>query len=145
MKSMSWLALVVIAVATPPARGDGGPAEHDGVWLPTAATLGGQALPDEVLKSIKLELKGDAYTVTMGGRSDRGTCKWDAGSDPKAVDVVGSQGPNQGKTIPAIYEREGEVMRICYDLTGKARPREFKSPEGSQVFLVEYRRQSPRP
>jgi uncharacterized protein (TIGR03067 family) len=57
------------------------------------------------------------------------------------MDIAGAKGPNQGKTIPAIYELNGTMLRICYDLSGKSRPKEFKTLPASQLFLVEYKRQ----
>ena len=111
----------------------------DGTWLPSAAELGGKPFPDEVRKSIRLELKGDEYTVTVGTQPDRGTCKRDPTANPKSIDITGTEGPNKGRTILGIYERKGDTLRVCYDLSGKGRPAEFKTSEGSQLFLVEYK------
>ena len=99
--------------------------------------------PDEVRKSIKLEVKGDKYTVTVGKKPDRGTCKLNPSAKPKALDITGTEGPNKGKTILAIYERDGDTLRVCYDLSGKSRPAEFKTTAGTHLFLVEYKRQKP--
>jgi uncharacterized protein (TIGR03067 family) len=115
----------------------------EGTWLPSAAELGGKPFPDEIRKTIRLELKGDRYTVTAGTESDRGTFKLDPSAKPKALDITGTEGPNQGKTILAIYERNGDTLRVCYDLGGKGRPTEFKTTAGSPLFLVEYTLQKP--
>lgn len=112
----------------------------EGTWIPTSGELGGQKLPDEALKVIKLVLKGDQYTVTVGDRLDKGTCKLMPAAKPKAMDITGTDGPNQGKTYPAIYERKGNTMKLCYNLGGSERPKEFKSPAGTQIFLVTYER-----
>jgi uncharacterized protein (TIGR03067 family) len=113
----------------------------DGTWLPSTAELGGKAFPDEVRKTIKLVVKGDKYTVTAGKETDQGTVKLNAKAKPKELDVTGTEGPNKGKTILAIYERDGDTLRVCYDLSGKKRPTEFKTKEGTQLFLVTYKRQ----
>ena len=115
----------------------------DGTWLPSAAELGGKPFPDEIRKSIKLEVKGDKYTVTVGKGTDRGTVKLNPAAKPKEMDITGTDGPNKGKTFQAIYERDGDTLRICYDLSGKARPTEFKTREGTQLFLVTYKREKP--
>jgi hypothetical protein len=65
----------------------------------------------------------------------------DPAQEPRALDIVGTKGPNQGKTILAIYELTDSNLRICYDLSGKARPKEFKTKADTQLFLVEYKRQ----
>lgn len=114
-----------------------------GTWLPTAAELAGAEFPEAVRKTIKLVLEKDAYTATVGQTVDKGTCKLDDSKTPKALDITGTEGPNKGNTIPAIYELDGDTLRVCYDLSGKARPTEFKTAEGTQLFLVTYERQKP--
>jgi uncharacterized protein (TIGR03067 family) len=113
----------------------------EGTWLPSAAELGGKMFPDEVRKTIKLVIKDDKYTVTVGKQVDQGTIKLNPSATPKAMDITGTEGPNKGKTILAIYERKGDTLRICYDLSGKNRPTEFKTEAGTQLFLVEYKQQ----
>ena len=115
----------------------------DGTWLPTEAELGGKKLPDEVRKTIKLVIGDGKYTVTVGEKPDRGTITLDPSKKPKALDITGTEGPNKGKTILAIYERTGDTLRICYDLGGKARPGKFETKEGTQLFLVTYERAKP--
>ncbi len=50
-------------------------------------------------------------------------------------------GVDRGKTFLSIYEIKGDRMRICYDLSGQKYPAEFKSTKGTQLFLVNYRRE----
>jgi uncharacterized protein (TIGR03067 family) len=115
----------------------------EGTWLPETAELAGKMFPDEVRKTIKLVVKDDKYTVTVGKEVDQGTVKLNPKAKPKEIDIIGTDGPNKGKKFLAIYERDGDTLRVCYDLSGKARPKEFKSKEGSQLFLVTYKREKP--
>ena len=115
----------------------------EGTWLPETAELGGKMFPDEVRKTIKLVVKGDKYTVTVGEKVDKGTVKLNPSAKPRELDITGTDGPNKGRTILAIYERNGDTLRICYHLGGKNRPTEFKSREGSKLFLVTYKREKP--
>jgi uncharacterized protein (TIGR03067 family) len=114
-----------------------------GTWLPSAAEIGGKTFPDEIRKTIKLVVKDNRYTVTVGKAVDQGTVKLNPSAKPKELDITGTDGPNKGKTIRAIYEREGDTLRVCYDLSGKSRPTEFKTREGTQLFLVTYQREKP--
>src|SRR5262245_39773052 len=114
-----------------------------GTWLPSAAELGGKAFPDEARKATRLVVKGDKYTVTVGKQVDLGTVKLNPNGSPKTLDITGTEGPNKGKTIQAIYERDGDTLKVCYDLSGKGRPAEFKTKEGTQLFLVTYKREKP--
>ncbi len=115
----------------------------DGTWVPESAELAGIKFPDEVLKTMKLVLKGDEYTVTIGKRTDKGTVKRDPTKKPKTIDVIGTEGPNKGKTIPAIYELTKDTLKVCYDLSGKERPKTFETKADTQLFLVTYKREKP--
>jgi len=39
--------------------------------------------------------------------------------------------------------KDGDTLRVCYDLSGKSRPTEFKTKEVTQLFLVTYKREKP--
>ena len=88
---------------------------------------------------MKLTIKDDRYTV-MAEQKDEGTIKLDAGKTPKTIEIQGTEGPNKGKTIPAIYKIDGDSLTICYNLAGKGFPTEFKCKPGTRLFLVEYKR-----
>jgi uncharacterized protein (TIGR03067 family) len=110
-----------------------------GIWLPTAAELAAEQLPDDIRKTIKLVIKGDHYLLTVGTDVDKGTVKLNPSTKPKSMDITGIGGPNNGKTILAIYDLDGDTLRIC---SGKSRPTEFKTKADAQLFLVTYRREN---
>lgn len=112
-----------------------------GVWQLQEAELAGKPFPEEVRKAIKLTVKDDKYEVTAGKELDQGSLKLNGAAKPKEMDIIGTDGPNKGKTILAIYEQEGDTLRVCYDLTGTKRPTEFKSSEGTLIFLAKYMRE----
>ena len=114
-----------------------------GKWVPTSGEIAGQKFPEAQLKTITLVVGGDKYTVKVGDVADRGSLKFDPSMKPKALDIVGTEGPNKGKTLLAIYEINGDTMRVCYDLTGKARPTEFKTSKEAPHFLATYQRAKP--
>jgi uncharacterized protein (TIGR03067 family) len=112
-----------------------------GAWLPSVAEFAGEKFPDEVRKSIKLVIKDDNYTATVGTKVDQGTVKLNPAAKPKALDITGTDGPNKGKTILAIYELDSDTLRVCYDLSGNGRPTDFKTKADTQLFLVTYNRE----
>ncbi len=116
-------------------------AEMSGTWVPTAAELDGEKLPETVYKTIKLVLKDEKYTVTVGKQVDEGTVKLDLETDPTGMEIKGTKGPNEGKTIPAIYELKDDTLKVCYNLDGEKRPKEFKTTAGSNYYLVTYKRE----
>jgi uncharacterized protein (TIGR03067 family) len=143
-----WSVLVCVCVV-PLAHGDEGKKakedakKMDGTWKPVTAELDGKPFSEEVLKTMKLVVADGKYTVTVGEQADEGTVKLDPAKKPCEMDIVGTKGPNKDKTIQAVYELKDDTLRVCYDLTGKARPKEFKTKGGTQLFLVEYKREKP--
>jgi uncharacterized protein (TIGR03067 family) len=111
-----------------------------GAWLPTAAEVSENPFDEATLKMMKLVLEGDKYAVTVGMSIDKGTTRIDPAARPKTMDIIGADGPNKGKTFLAIYELNGDTLRVCYDLTGKVRPTEFKTKKGELLFLATYKR-----
>jgi len=140
--------LTILAVVSFAPRDEGREENEDGkaiqgTWLPLTAELAGREFPPAVRNSIKLVLEGERYTVTVGDQIDEGTITLDPSKNPKAMTITGTRGPNEGKTFLAIYELSGDSLRICYDLSGKAYPGEFKTKSGTQLYLVDYRRRKP--
>ena len=112
-----------------------------GSWVPTKAELGGTAMPEAVVQKIVLKIHNSDYEVTVEGEGkDSGTVSLDVESNPKGMKITGVKGPNAGKTLPAIYELQGDTLRVCYDLSGAQRPKEFKTAKGTQLYLVTYSR-----
>ena len=113
----------------------------EGTWKPVKAELAGQPIAEAILKSISLKLASGKFDVSVGGAPDKGIYMLDSTSKPKGMTIIGTEGPNHGKTFPAIYELKGDTLRICYDLSGAKRPAEFKSIAGTRLYLVTYSRQ----
>jgi len=97
-------------------------------------------MTEAVLKSISLKLDNGKYEVSVAGAPDKGTYTINSTSKPKGMTITGTERPNNGKTFPAIYQLKGDTLRICYDLSGANRPTEFKSIEGTRLYLVTYNR-----
>lgn len=133
-----------------PARVAISDATLNGTWIVKQAEFAGRSLP--VPPGIELQINGNQYYVTsLTNRalpSDRGSIvvfiDGSAGQTGH-IDVVGEDGPNQGKRFPTIYRFVGGVgsvnereLEMCYDLSGKVRPTEFVSPDGTLLLRVTY-------
>ena len=141
MKHILYIGLTVVASLTAFAADPPDDAKAvQGSWTPGRADLGGQPMAEAVLKSISLKLDNGKYEVFVGDKPDRGNYTLDSASKPKGMTITGTEGPNQGRTFPAIYELKGDTLRICYDLSGAKRPTEFKSIAGTKLYLVTYNR-----
>jgi hypothetical protein len=55
--------------------------------------------------------------------------------DLPQLDVTLAASLNKGKVMLGIYEIDGDTLKVCFDLQGKKRPREFKSASGSPTFV----------
>lgn len=105
-----------------------------GDWTIMSAQLGGQDFP---FQGGVLKLTSETYEFA----GDKGTYKVYVGGAPARMDITGVSGPNAGRTIPAIYSFDGELLTIAYQLApGAERPAELASPPGSQVLLIRYKR-----
>jgi len=105
----------------------------------------GVFLPPPALKAITLTIHQGIYEVIVEGEdhSDKGTFTLDESVTPMRMTLKSTEGPNRGKTFLAIYEVTGpHAMRVCYDLSGTAFPKEFKAPKDTDLYLVGYRRQA---
>ena len=116
-----------------------------GTWTLLKAEVDGDAAPDLLALDITLELTVDSYAVRFGGEiADRGTYSLRDLGPPHAMILVGVEGPNQGRTIPCIFQHVGDRMRICYGLDGTA-PTKFATTSGSRHYLATYRRKAGEP
>ncbi|MBL9139097.1 MAG: ThuA domain-containing protein [Verrucomicrobiales bacterium] len=112
----------------------------NGRWSIEAAELNGTSIPGETMEAFELALKEGTYELKGPDLSAKGTFTVDAAKSPAAMDVKEVEGPNAGRTIPAIVEWTASGMRICYALEGGSRPTAFRTEAGGGQFLASYRR-----
>ena len=118
-----------------------GSANIEGTWLCVSATINGKALPTTTTDMLRLTLTKDRYKTEKGAEVlFDSTYTIDPSKSPKEIDMVGTEGELTGKVAPGIYLIDGESLRICYVMPGLPRPKTFESAEGSQVFLIVWKR-----
>jgi uncharacterized protein (TIGR03067 family) len=143
-------ALVVVwkrAKGGSPAESDAAKAEYarfEGTWSYESVEVEGKAVPDDVLKTRKLILKGNQFTLQQQSPPDQGTFKVDVSKSPKTIDVTFTGGPEMGRVSLGIYELEGDVCRVCIGLVDKPRPTTFISTPNSGHVLEVLKRLKPR-
>ncbi|MBI3852335.1 MAG: DUF1080 domain-containing protein [Verrucomicrobia bacterium] len=109
-----------------------------GDWVAVELVANGEKVPAESLTSVKLKIKGNAYSVDTDQGQDAGTFKLVEGGNLKAMDVT----TGSGDQLAAIYELSGDTFKSCYALNGGARPTDFKSTDGSDRVFAVYKRKS---
>jgi uncharacterized protein (TIGR03067 family) len=114
----------------------------EGSWILVSGEVDGQGIAKESLQAAKLTRAGKAATVEVPHLSKEPikneTVRVDPTKNPKEIDLLRVAGPNTGKTILGIYEvGEDGSYKLCFDPSGKERPKEFKTEPGSgYVFHV---------
>jgi uncharacterized protein (TIGR03067 family) len=105
-----------------------------GTWDYESQTIGGWDLSADRRAGIWVQVEGDSMTKAGGLRY---RIALDPSASPHAIDMV-SVGHPSGKTFThkGIYEWDGKLLRLCFDNTGKDRPKEFKSPAGQDNIYV---------
>src|SRR5271156_5601137 len=99
-----------------------------GNWVVTDAEQNGQPL--DRIKDGTLTVKDQGIAVkTKSGTELKGDLRIDPSKKPRAMDFVHLEGPLKDKTWEAIYELDGDTLKICYAEadSGKERPKEFKT------------------
>src|SRR5687767_7877902 len=86
-----------------------------GIWKVEKATLMGNDAT-AAFGSVVLTMDDGKYTVVFGGQEDKGTITLDAAKKPKQMVIKTTEGANKDKTFRAIYELEGDSLKVCYDL-----------------------------
>lgn len=142
---LKHLSLVALAVAVTFAAGCS-KTDHQAMgfsmWSVVTAEEGGQPADDRM----KADVITDSEILTDGlGAIDfrwtdpvRHKVKLDSSKSPKEIDLTHRS--EVGPTWPGIYEINGDDMKICLDLEGKARPTEFKTKPGSKQLLLVLKR-----
>jgi uncharacterized protein (TIGR03067 family) len=112
----------------------------DGLWQMVRAELDGEQAPELVAQRTQLELSAGEYTVRFDDQViDRGLFECSTTVDANRLVLRGTAGPNAGRTIPCIFQRVGDRLRICYGLSGAA-PTGFTTAGLRQCYLATYRR-----
>jgi uncharacterized protein (TIGR03067 family) len=81
-------------------------------------------------------VKGDKRLVMKGDETvSESTFTLDPKAKPKGITVKVGSGPLKGKELPGIYELDGDDFKICLNVEGTERPKEFKGDAGSGCML----------
>jgi uncharacterized protein (TIGR03067 family) len=103
-------------------------ANLQGSWAIASLEMDGANMPGGGARII---VAGETFKTTGMGATYEGTLSLDPSKTPKTIDMKFAKGPEQGNTNLAIYEIEGDTWKLCIDMTGKDRPKEFSTARGS--------------
>jgi RNA polymerase sigma factor (sigma-70 family) len=112
-----------------------------GRWKLVSGEMGGK--PAEDLKEGTFLFKGDKFiTERPDGMTYSSDYTIDPTKKPKSIDITPREAPEseKDKTIPGIYELDGDTLRICANMPDLERPTELKSKEGTRIMLLTFKR-----
>lgn len=144
---MRWLTILsgcVLALAGTVEQGHAqpkpGPAvlkQFEGMWRITGFELGGKQILTKEEKTRTMTIEGSRWAVWQKGKLLwAGTVKVvDAKSDPVKVDLVSTirnDKEEPGEVVQAIWRVKGGILHTAGAFSGKDRPTDFPTVEGSQ-------------
>jgi uncharacterized protein (TIGR03067 family) len=109
-------------------------ARVQGVWKVASATHGGKDAPPETVERMQLTFDGNKVTASDGNKEEPATFELDATKKPAMIDIVDKKNE---RVIQAIYEIDGDTLKVCFGRPGEGRPKEFSSkPDTTTVLMV---------
>ena len=140
--------ILLITVCAVAVSGGCGTAKHenkklDGTWVVESVLRDPREKDREEGKGIRCVIEGTKVVAKMPGEdkpSGTLTIKVDSTEKLKTMDI---RPEGEKDTILAIYELEGDTLRICWSPVGKKRPTEFASKPGTGHALVVLKREKP--
>jgi len=114
----------------------------EGSYSAISMSKAGEPAPDEYLKTISFNVKGDTFTVTFkkGDASEdkAATAVIDSTQKPIAIDLTPKDGPEVGKPMLGIIKIEKDSITLCWTDRGEKteRPKEFSSTKENKQFLI---------
>jgi uncharacterized protein (TIGR03067 family) len=112
-----------------------------GAWAPVSSNTEGKDTAEAELRIFRLTVKGDRWLLSLKGGKPivEPTFRVGPTTKPKTLDVVSVT--QQGKILlRAVYELEGDTLKLCFAVGEAERPKEFKSAEGSRSGITVYKR-----
>ena len=98
----------------------------------------------DMVRWAKRVTRGDITTVTAGAQVMlQARFNLDPSANPGWVDYLNLAGPHARKAQEGIFERHGNLLKICMSPPRKPRPSEFTSTSGDGRALTTWRLEKP--
>lgn len=116
--------------------------KFEGTWAVTVMEANGQKIDKDNFADMTFEFKGKKYWQKNGGTlMEAGTQDLDPSKTPKLMEINVIEGETKGQKQLAIYEIEGDKLKICAANHGdKERPAKFETKEGTGQLYFELKR-----
>jgi len=110
-----------------------------GVWFHVSREVNGKEVAGEDKEALFV-IRGNLVVLKKGTEVGQvGTLKIvDPTGNPKKLDLLITDGPNEGMTVFAIYKVDKDLFRYWGSVS--ARPKAFNTKEGKGVYCSTYKR-----
>lgn len=126
------------------------PSEHDlaalqGTWEQRALEVDGVVdPPDSYGAELRTTFEGTQWTVSTPDGTVVLAGSFTLDAPAKAIDWIDSMGEDAGKTLPAIYELDGDHFRFVAGNEGEPRPTAFRTVPGQTMRTFRRVRSEPQ-
>lgn len=110
--------------------------KFNGTWKTVRLEIDGSELPAESFQAQKLILSDSNYTF-IAESVDKGIVRYKDGK----MDIYGKDGVNNGRHFTAIYKFEGDLLVICYNMTGDKYPESFETKGKPAYFVAAFKKE----
>ena len=111
--------------------------QFQGSWQIESLEENGKKVDAEEYKGRTLVFAHDHLLVRGPGKfRQTALLKLGIARKPKTLNATVVQGADRGATMLGIYAFEGEALKICLDMEGEERPKEFSAPADSKRRLM---------
>ena len=139
---------VVGVLSAAEANGKIDPAELkklQGTWTLVSGEMDGKPLPDDAVKPSKITWTKGAIDIVSPHQAKEPIkaqlTVLDPSKTPHEMTFKRPKGPNSGKDLKGIYAFDGpDTYKVCFDPSGKTRPKELATTPGSGYILHVWKR-----
>lgn len=110
-----------------------------GTWRVVSSESNGEKVPADDLKGLAIIFRGNAIFVRegTGKEQEKFGMLLDPLRKPKEMDLAFLHAPNKGRLDRAIYDLDGDSLRICIqENKDSPRPTDFTASANSNRWLV---------
>jgi uncharacterized protein (TIGR03067 family) len=113
-----------------------------GTWEVVSLEKSGSAVPQDDIAGLTVIITGSSYKVINKDNVSKGTFSLDPSKEPKQMDVQHTTESGDSQSMPAIYDVNGDTMRVCYNPEGGTRPSSFSTKPENAYFSAVYKRKT---